>query len=110
MEKAQKERLIKVAGAALVIALGSRALKHDFPEESRIRTVRYLEASKALWYEIIENGTMKATKLVALIRQQEDGTTEIEIPEDQSFSEKQIVELEEPFPGAVTENNTLQNG
>jgi len=114
MEKEQRERLTKVAITGLAIALGSAALKKDIPEATRVKTVRYLEASKEVWVETIENGTMRATKLAAKVKNllgdifQPDN---IEVLEDIELSEEQIVELEEAFPSSDSvQTNTLQNG
>jgi hypothetical protein len=113
MEKEQKERLAKVAAVGIVIALGSRALKKDFPEESRVKSVRFLEASKSLWMEIIDFGTQTTVKFVSTIKSAEDGSPDlasVEPMEDQEFSEDQVKLLEKEFPSSlVDENNTLQN-
>jgi hypothetical protein len=108
LSKEKQDRLKAVALVGFAAAKGSAALKKDIREETRIKTVHFWEASKEVWVELIDDGTLKAIKLVSRIAHGPGGWRDnpraetIDGPEE--FSEAQIVELEEAFPSSETED------
>jgi DNA-binding MarR family transcriptional regulator len=108
MDKETRERTTKLATTGVILALGAAALrKKEFLEETRIKTVHYYNASRDLWMELIEHGTMKANKFAARTKvalselaglSREEIAEQIELPEDFEIPEEQLAELEEAFP------------
>ena len=121
MEAEAKERAKKVVAAGVIILLGAAASrKKDVLEETRVKTIHYWDASRQIWVETIENGTMKASKLVAKTKgtlldllnlSAEEIEGEIEILDDVDVSEEELTELEDAFPpSSDNQTNPLQNG